>query len=141
MGAKSCCVGKKATETTDSACSTAEDSSTYASSCSGWVKSNYCESSSQYYAFMTTNCAKSCCSNKQTDTTTCSSKVDSDSYASSCASWATSNFCETSSQWYSFMSAHCAKSCCQQTTSSESGSGSDSEFRDGCASAVDNESH
>jgi len=67
------------------------------SACDGWASANYCADKT-YGAWMTENCACSCSS-------------DSVQYASSCSSWKTSGYCESTAGYYEFMKQHCRKTC------------------------------
>lgn len=111
-------------------CLALSDVSTYAGAggdCSIWVGQNFCSPTSEWNAFMTTNCPQSCCNAAKTKSPTaaaptnagisCAGTTDNTAYAARCVGWVWSGYCLSSSTFVGFMQASCAKSCCDAASS------------------------
>jgi hypothetical protein len=80
-----------------SSCSGKKDASPPAGGCASYAIAGYCTS---YKDWMTQNCDKTCC-----DSQSC---VDGQA---NCGSWAQNGYCQTTSQYYGYMSTTCKKAC------------------------------
>ena len=78
----------------------------------GQTQGTSCAPTSQYQQYVNTNCERKCTAwNPKARCIDNSQCVDSVTFAGSCASWASSGYCATSSQYYGFMKANCAATC------------------------------
>merc|ERR1719387_1883533 len=97
--------------------------------CESWASQGYCQSSSEHYDYMQSNCCASCASGNtqssgssgtaQSAGSTCSGDQEEH-----CSGWAGQGLCSPSSEHYQYMLENCCASCSGGSAGSTTNTGS-----------------